>query len=189
MSDESNDTVPKQIVYDHEMAALAAVRDYRRKKLGPNPVPDFIQQELAERALSYREVLRKYRKNGSLDPAWEERDIHWIEGEQNRTVPVEVPSSRRNSNSRTEYKPAILTVDPERIVGVIRELEDISDELGFTANTKQRTPEDEATPEDLAGILHQRGQHNAAKQLPERFKNGYDPDEEAGDFEGDEVEG
>lgn len=137
--DDSTDGRPKQIVYDHEMAALSAVQEYRRQKLGPVPVTEAVRRELAERALAYREVLHKYREKDALDPAWDERDIHWIETKQNQLINVEQPSPRRNSNTETVEKPAILAVDPERIVGVIRELEDVADELGFTAATSGAT--------------------------------------------------
>jgi len=137
--DDDGDRRPKQIIYDHEMAALSAVREYRRLKLGPWPVTDEVVRDLAERALGYREVLHKYREEDALDPAWEERDIHWIEQKQNEVVTVEEPSPRRNGNSRSVQKPAILAVDPEELVKVIRRLEDIADELGFTATTSQST--------------------------------------------------
>lgn len=136
---DSGDRRPKQIIYDHEMAALSAVREYRRFKLRPDPVPDHVVRELAERALGYREVLHKYREEDALDPPWEERQVHWIEQEQNESVTVEVPSARRNGNTRTVQKPAILAVDPEKLVDVVRRLEDIADELGFTATTTEST--------------------------------------------------
>lgn len=136
---DEGDRRPKQIIYDHEMAALSAVREYRRFKLSPMAVPDDVVRELAERALGYREVLHKYREEDALDPPWGERDIHWIEQKQNEVVTVAEPSPRRNGNSRSVQKPAIVAVDPERLVKVIRRLEDIADELGFTATTSQST--------------------------------------------------
>jgi hypothetical protein len=45
-------------------------------------------------------------------------------------------------------------------------------ELGFTAETPDITPEDDASPEDLKGLLIQRGQEEAAEQLPDRFTAG-----------------
>ena len=132
------DSTPKQVVYDAEMAALAAIREYRQWKLSEAPVGDEVRRQLAEAALSFKEVLHKYRSKGALDPSWEDRNIHWIEEKQNQQVAVKSPTARRNGNAETKRKPAILAVDPEAIVSVIRELEDIADQLGFTAGV---TPE------------------------------------------------
>lgn len=45
-------------------------------------------------------------------------------------------------------------------------------ELGFTADTRDITPEDEASPEHLWGLLDERSQEEAKKNLPERFTPG-----------------
>lgn len=136
---ESDDQRPKRVVYEHEIAALSAIHDYRAAKLN-GQVTDRHVRELAQRALDYREVLHKYRSKDALDPEWDERPIHWIEEYQNRTVQVEQSSGRLNNNTTLAEKPAILSIDPERLVYVIRELEDISDELGFSATISESTP-------------------------------------------------
>lgn len=137
---DSDDRQPKRVVYEHELAALAAIKEYRQWKFSDRPVPDTITRQLAEEALAFREVLHKYRTKDALDPEWGDRDIHWIDDYQNRTVLVEEPSPRRNSNTVTEERPAILTVDPERLIDVIRNLDDIADELGFSATIEESTP-------------------------------------------------
>jgi len=144
---DRDDRQPKRVVYEHELAALAAIKEYRRLKFSEQPVPDAMQRQLAEEALAFREVLHKYRREGALDPEWGERDIHWIDDYQNRTVFVEEPSARRNDNSKTRERPAILAVDPEQLVDVIRELEDIADELGFSATIEESTPRVEINDE------------------------------------------
>lgn len=53
-----------------------------------------------------------------------------------------------------------------------RHMQDILRELGFTAETKDWTDEGEAKPEDLVGLLDERGQREAKGQLPARFTKG-----------------
>lgn len=53
-----------------------------------------------------------------------------------------------------------------------RHMQDILRELGFTAATKDHTPEGEAKPEHLVGLLTERGQKEAKGQLPARFTKG-----------------
>lgn len=52
-----------------------------------------------------------------------------------------------------------------------RHIQDILRELGFTAETRDVTPEDDASPEDLVGLLTARGQEEAKANLPARFLN------------------
>ena len=46
-----------------------------------------------------------------------------------------------------------------------------SETLGMTASTPDITPEDEAKPEHLAGLLKTRGQEEALGKLPKRFRD------------------
>jgi hypothetical protein len=59
-----------------------------------------------------------------------------------------------------------------------RQIEDVCVELGLGAQTQSKTPEDEAKPEHLVGLLGERGQSEATDQLPARFQNGHDEDED-----------
>jgi hypothetical protein len=163
--DDAGDRRPKRVVYEHEIAALTAIHDYRDAKLNGG-VPDRIVRELAQRALDFREVLHKYRNEDALDPAWDERPIHWIDDYQNETRLVEKPSSRRNSNTKTVEQPAILSVDPEALVDVIRELEDIADQLGFSAPVRSPTDHNQVDHDELAELLQLRGQDEALERVP-----------------------
>jgi len=177
-----------RLILEQEMAALAAIKEYRSWRFSEHDVPDRVTRQLAEEALAYREVLNKYRNDGDLDPGWDERPIHWIETKQRQVVQVEQESPRRNANTETVTKPAILAVDPEEIIAVIRELEDVANELGFKAPTPEYTAEDEASPEDLAGLLHKRGQHEATEQLPARFQQGHGEDDDEDSTDGQEAD-
>jgi hypothetical protein len=177
-----------RLILEQEMAALAAIKEYRSWRFSEHEVPDRVTRQLAEEALAYREVLNKYRNDGDLDPSWDERPIHWIETKQRQVVQVEQESPRRNANTETVTKPAILAVDPEEIIAVIRELEDVANELGFKAPTPEYTEEDEVTPEDLAGLLHKRGQHKATEQLPARFQQGHGEDDSEDSIDGQEAD-
>jgi len=53
-----------------------------------------------------------------------------------------------------------------------RQMQDILRELGFTAATKDHTPEGEAEPAHLVGLLDERSQQEAKGQLPARFTKG-----------------
>lgn len=55
-----------------------------------------------------------------------------------------------------------------------RHMQDILHEVGFTAETRDVTYSDEASEEDLAYLLDQRGQEEAKGSLPARFTKGTD---------------
>lgn len=67
-----------------------------------------------------------------------------------------------------------------------RQIEDVCVELGLGAETQSKTPEDEAKPEHLIGLLGERGQSEATSQLPARFKNGGDDSDAEGQPEVDD---
>lgn len=132
----SGDARPKRIIYDIQSRALAAVADYFDERLR-GTITEQTRRELATTALLYREALWKHRDEKALTTPWEERPIHWIDQYVNETVTVETKSNRRNGNKTTVERPALLTVDPQRFVDTIHELEDIAEELGFSADVNE----------------------------------------------------
>lgn len=138
--------------------------------------------------LQFRDDISSYRvEDGMIDVAskWADPlDTVEIDGEE-RAVSLRSLkqwSHQRHVSRSEELDPVRGRVVSEQEYRVLlpvrtcraayRHIQDILRELGFTAETRDVTPEDDASPEDLVGLLTQRGQEEAKSNLPARFLNG-----------------
>jgi len=137
---------------------LAARQAYREAQLADRVTGRHIK-DLAVTAEQYRTVLYEFRDEDALDPEWDERDLDWLDDYLGETVEVEVPGPGMTRNTQTESIPAIQTVDPERIVELTRNLDDVRRELGFAANVDESTPRTEIDDELLDKVEQWRQQN------------------------------
>jgi len=133
-----------RLIHYYREQAMGAIDRYNSAVVTQN-VSDRVQRDLAQAALNYYYALHEHRDEDALEEPWDERGIKWLEEIQNETVTVEESLPRSNNTSTVTTKPALLAVDPERLKGVILELNDVAKELELSARVKSSTPRAEIT--------------------------------------------
>lgn len=128
-----------------EISAQVDVSDLWSKQLGTVPIDG-----RGDVAVSL-ESLDGWAHEHLVSTAWEEDPV------------------RGRIKTDTKYR-VLLPISSCR--AVYRQMQDILRELGLAAETKEYTPEGEAQPEHLVGLLDERSQEDLKGQLPERFTAG-----------------
>lgn len=154
-------THTQQPKYQYHLAAHSSIIQFRddilafKNERTKNDVQALWNEEIETFAVDGDETTISLENLGELT------NRH-ITRQQESTDPVQ-----GTIKSETEYR-ILLPIFVCR--SCYRHIQKVCHELGFTADTTDITPEDEASPEDLVGLLTERGQQEATSQLPERFK-------------------
>jgi len=123
------------------------------------------RRELINGALRYHEVLRTLRNDPAVDDG-DFPDMSPIENRIGKQVTVFVESNRIGVDETTKKVPAIDGLDPEFVLELIRELDDVATQLGHGPTSRDTVPNDKATHDDLQALLSARGQTDAVENLP-----------------------
>lgn len=91
------------------------------------------KKEFAKLLATYRNFLYQYRNERVLEPPWDERpvDVDLIQELLNHKKMVDVPLDRRGAAANTKPVTAVEMVEPQLLVEIANELNDIRKELGF----------------------------------------------------------
>lgn len=161
---EPNETGYGRIIREAKEEAFHARRQLRRELPTPSQQT---KKDVAAALADYHDVLHDYSDERALKTDWEERVPINPDALLGTTVSVEKAFSSRNQNAtETVEAPAVATVSARELLDLGKVLDEIAKELGFAASAKQPTPEEEATMEDLRGLLKARGQTQALEHLP-----------------------
>lgn len=148
-----------------ERAFMAQLR-VREQQVAHGFVSEDARRELAGATLALRDRLLTFREDSALTQDWSDYGVDWVETLAGETVRRPEPTPRSNGNHQTVERPALLYVEPERLMATVRQLDQIARDLGFEAATKDRTPNDKGDLEDLRSLLETRGQTEAAERVP-----------------------
>jgi hypothetical protein len=162
--DERDDQRPKQVVYDARESVQAARNEVWGELVGRGSVSLHARRQLATAAVQYWDVLKEYGEDRTTE--WEESGVDEIGELVGKTVQVPEPAPGDTSATDMVERPALLSVDPQRLIGVTKRLDTLAKELGFAAGTRDKTPSDEPELSDLRGLLKARGQTEALTKLP-----------------------
>jgi hypothetical protein len=167
MSDHTDDadTADRRLIREAKEEAWHQRRRLRREM--PQPSGE-TKREVACALADYHDLLHDYRDERALQTPWDEREPHpdEIATVIQQTTTVEKPLPRRGNATKSEEVPFAHTVAPQWLLAVADELDAIAKELGFAASASDPVPEDEATMDDLRGLLKARGQETALGHLP-----------------------
>jgi hypothetical protein len=168
MSDQQTDRESgfRRLIREAKEEAFHARRQLRREL--PSPSTD-TKRRVAEALADYRDLLSDYHDERVLKTPWGERDVDVdvLDAYLSETVPVERPLDRRGGAVETVEAPRVARVRPARLFEIGKELDAIAKELGFAASARDQTPSEEATMDDLRGLLKSRGQSEALEQIPD----------------------
>jgi hypothetical protein len=163
--DDEGDAQPKTLIYDVRRHVQEVRSQFYEEQIGGS-VSLQTRRQLAAAAVTYYDVLWEHRDEGAVGSRWDDAGVDWIRNALGATRTVQVATPGDTANTRTEERPALQAIDPTRVVDVTKRLDEIAKALGFTASTRDHTPDDEATVDDLRALLTARGQEAAAERLP-----------------------
>ena len=154
-----------RLIREAKEEAFHARRKLRREL--PNPSAA-VRLDVVAATADYYDALADYRDERAIDGDWGDH----IDLDPNRlleeTAEIERSVSSPNPNaSRSADVPLGATVGPERLLALGKQLDAVAKDLGFAAAAKDTTPNEEATLNDLRGLLKARGQTRALDNLPE----------------------
>jgi len=113
--------------------AFTATMQVRDEQVRYGQVSESTRRELASAALALRDRLINFRGDAIDEEEWAEKDVDWLDHAATRTVSVPESNPRPNRNTKRSSRPALLFVDPERVIQTIRSLDNIARDLGFEA--------------------------------------------------------
>lgn len=148
-----------------KQAAFEKRRKLRRQLPAPRPAA---KRELADALADYHDQLVDYADDRALQTDWTDRLPVDPEALLVQTTTVEQTDESWDSASSTEVDvPLAVSMDGRKLLQIGKELDAIAKELGFAASTRDVTPSEEATMDDLRGLLKARGQTTALEHLPD----------------------
>jgi hypothetical protein len=151
-SEEASDRGFRRIVQESREQMQAARSDYFSNKLAGN-VSLRVRHQLARAARQYYDALWEYRdRNPSIEAAWEESDVEYIEMLSNDTVYVDVDPPGDAPGNTSEERNALVAAEPEFVLRLTKQLDKIANEMGFAATTKEATPRTEITDQMIEEV-------------------------------------
>ena len=124
------------------------------------------RRRLAEVVVQYWDVLKKHRDEN--EDLWQECGLHQIRDLAFQTRSVPQQAAGHTSATQSVDVPALVALDISQLLKLTDRLDDFAKHLGFAPPTKDRTPHDDGTMDDLRYLLEARGQSEALERLPDQ---------------------
>jgi hypothetical protein len=165
MSEDDEGTNPAdRLIYDaREQLQLVRNEFWRQRVRGT--VSSKMKRELAVAAIQLHDVLWEHSDENAIEDEWDGSNVDDLRTLLDKTVSVPEQTPGDSANNRTVERPAIAAVDGDWLVDVSKRLERLAKQLGFGANTRDETPHNEPSAEDLRGLVELRGQDEAADNI------------------------
>jgi len=183
MTDDDADGKPRRFLFDiretvHEMRAQV-----RSEMVSSGGVSTGTQEQFAAVLLTYRDALTEFRDEAVLDPEWDERGVDWIErASRQRVRQASGGGGGIAYGGDTESVPKLVAIDIDPLLEVSHQLDEIAKDLGFAAETRDHTPDNEWTKGDLINLVTLRDQPASQELIdawwPEKGREGAVEDEE-----------
>jgi len=119
--------------------------------------------QLARVAVEYWQLLREYKDEAVVE---EFPDISPLRSRLGKETQILSKSAGLNRGMVPKPKPAVLEVGIDEILGLLDELDNIANRLGFSTAATEKLPNDRASEDDLKTLLEARGQSEAVDNLP-----------------------
>jgi hypothetical protein len=128
----------EEIVYEAKARAFKAREQVRREILSGQSVSYEARLQLAQAACAYRDALWDYKdKRQRVAQGWDDSDVDRIQELLNQTVQVPVSTAGDTVANSYEERPALMTADPNWLIGVTKQLDDIAANLDFIGRVHQ----------------------------------------------------
>ncbi|SNZ06134.1 hypothetical protein SAMN06269185_1061 [Natronoarchaeum philippinense] len=181
--DEHENNRAARMVYDALEEMHRRRREYWRSK-SVGAVTKNLQAALQGSVVDVHDELRPHKHK--VDEQWDEHNLDALpELAQSKIRDPSVSTKGGRVTVSQSTKP--YRIQCRRLVRWSWALDEIARDLGFEAPTKEETPSDEADLDDLAWLLHVRGQDEALERLPDDYADKFRTDFEDADEEGGEA--
>jgi hypothetical protein len=162
--DERSDSAPARLIYRMREHVQQVRNQFWREGINGQPSAA-TKRELATACIQYWDVLYEFRDESVL----EEGDFPDVEPVRSRvgqmTERLE-QSGRRGGSQTVRQVPAVMELDGWYLVSLTKDLDDLANRLGFGASTREATPHDDISHDDLAALLEARDQDEALEKVP-----------------------
>ena len=132
------------------------LRDLYYKRTIDQEVSGELVKELASVSLEYWSILREFRDLPAVDEE-DLPDMGPIQSRLGETVQIVTESKRRGAGQTTEEVPAVQELNPQYLVEVTHELDDLAQLLGFGAAASADDVTDEISKEHLQNAFQPQG--------------------------------
>lgn len=160
---------------EQAMLRVGAARQQFIEANQSSNLTDRILRQFHAAVMNYYLELRPYRQNALISEEWETATLWHRDGEEvegldhlrswvSRKRQSESKNPGRGTSSSQNVEPDRLPAEDLLRISLL--LDDLAYELGFSAPTKEQTPNDDADRSDLRELLKARGQTEAANRVP-----------------------
>ena len=132
------------------------LRDLYYNRTIEQDVSGELVKELASVSLEYWSILREFRDLPAVDEE-DLPDMAPIQSRLGQTVQVITESKRRGGGQTTQEVPAVQELDPQYLIEVTHELDDLAQLLGFGAEASADDVTDEISEEHLRNAFQPQG--------------------------------
>ena len=132
------------------------LRDLYYKRTIEQQVSGELVKELASVSLEYWSILREFRDMPAVDEE-DLPDMSPIQSRLGETVEVITEGKLRGSGLTTEEVPAVQELDPQYLIEVTHQLDDLAQLLGFGAAASADDVTDEISEEHLRNAFQPQG--------------------------------
>lgn len=176
------ETADRKLIREAKEEAWHGRRQLRREM--PNPSTE-AKWQLATALADYRDLLSAYSTERALNTPWDERgvDVDAIEQIVNQVTTGSKSVNRRGNAQQPTTVPMVEKVEPQVLIRIGNELDEIAKELGFAPKADNPPEHGSADLHDLRGLIKVRGQGEALGTIPDVAKEDDDEDDEDGDAE------
>lgn len=155
MSESETDTTDRgfqRIVREAREQMQVARSDYFSAKLS-GTVGWKTKHQLARAVRQYYDALWEYReRNNKIKEAWEDSAVDEIPHLSNETTTVEVEAPGDSPSSNAVQRNALVAADPDLLIALSKQLDELANQMGFAAATKEVTERTEITDEMIEEV-------------------------------------
>lgn len=155
--DDRRNQRPRRVIHDAREQAQAARNQVLSELVAGSGVSVESRRQLATATVQYWDVLREYRD--AREDQWEEAGVDELANAIDETVPVEVPAPGDTGTTRTEERPALLSIEPWTIVEISKRLDELANDMGFAAHVAEADHRTEIDDDLMEEVREWQKQH------------------------------
>lgn len=156
--DDRGANIPTRMIGE-KRRRVQGLRDlYYRKSIDQEVSGEFVK-ELASVSLEYWGILREFRNLPAVDDD-DLPDMQPIQSRLGKTVDIMTESGRRGRQLTMEEVPAVQELNPQYLIEVTHDLDDLAQLLGFGAAASADDVTDEIDPAHLENAFRAQGHTN-----------------------------
>ena len=110
-------------------------------------VSESVMRDLRSALLQYYDVLREHRGEKAIEDQWQDKEFDNLPEMIFSEVRVNAESAGHGSSSKSKTVPFIQTLSAQELIEISYDLDEVANELGFSATVDEKTSTTEVTQE------------------------------------------